>query len=56
MTIEVKQMIIKATVEKGQNSRDRSELNAVDIEELRKKLLAECSELIADNMNELRER
>jgi len=56
MTIEVKQLIIKSTV-----SNDRPELRvpeyaAVDIEKVKEMLMAECRELIAESLTDIRER
>lgn len=56
MTIEVKQMIIKSTVTNERSSEKRSERETIDIEQLRKQLLAECREMIAENIQEQRDR
>ncbi|MFC1748526.1 DUF5908 family protein [Pseudomonadota bacterium] len=56
MTIEVKQMIIKSTVTHDRAKDDHAEKASIDIELLREQLLAECRELIVENMESLRGR
>ncbi len=56
MTIEVKQMIIKSTVSNDRPESHVSEVAAVDIEKIKEMLMAECRELIAESLTDIRER
>mgnify|MGYP003571017733 CR=1 FL=1 len=56
MTIEVKQLIIKSTVSDEGPAQQDSEQRAVDMEQLKEALMQECREMIADSLNEVRER
>jgi len=55
MTIEVKHLIIKSTVIQD-NINDSNELENIDIELLKQQLLTECRELIAESLDEQRDR
>ena len=56
MTIEVKQLIIKSTVMNERQPQQSSELSVVDLEKIKESLLRECRELIATQLEEMRER
>lgn len=56
MTIEVKQLIIKSTVSDERPVQQDSEQLAVDMEQLKEMLMEECREMIAESLNEVRER
>lgn len=56
MTIEVKQLIIKSTVLNDRGTTERRENSRVDLERMRTAILKECRELIAERIDERRER
>lgn len=56
MTIEVKQLIIKSTVTNEPRQAQAGEPTAMDVEQLRERLMEECREMIAASLNEQRER
>lgn len=57
MTIEVKQLVIKSSVSDADegSSRAGSE-TSIDLEALKKELLAECKQIVAETLNNARER
>jgi hypothetical protein len=56
MTIEVKQLVIKSSVNDGEsNSRHKSE-SAIDLEAFRRELLAECKQIVSESLSNVRER
>lgn len=56
MTIEVKQLVIKSSVNGGDGeSRQRAE-SMIDMETFRKELLAECKQIISESLSNARER
>ncbi len=56
MTLEVRQLKIKTTVEKAlQSERTRSESRR-DVEEMKQNILAECRQMVADLLRDNRER
>jgi len=56
MTIEVKQLIIKSTVNKDHSGSQAQGLRAVDIEKMKEMLMEECRELINETLSEMKER
>lgn len=56
MTIEVKQLIIKSTVQDDRRVDEQRVHNSVDLEKIRESILEECRELIAEQLGEMRER
>ena len=56
MAIEGKQMIIKSTVINQRTDEGVQEVAAIDVEQLKEQLMEECRELIAERLNDSRER
>ena len=56
MTIEVKQLIIKSTLNNGRTEQKISEHATVDIEQLKDWVMEECKEFIAEKISDLQER
>ena len=56
MTIEVKQLIVKSTVTQGECRDKHAAFDARMVDDLKERLMAECRELIAEKLDELKER
>ena len=61
MAIEVKQLIIKSTLVSENRARDqmdsgRAQLGAADLRLLKQQLIEECTELVEQSLEEMRER
>lgn len=56
MTIEIKQLIIKTTVMNERQSQNNNEHIAIDIQKIKELVQQECRELIAAQLDEMRER
>ncbi|MFT4861919.1 MAG: hypothetical protein ACI95C_001131 [Pseudohongiellaceae bacterium] len=56
MTIEVKQLVIKSSVNDGDRSSRQQTESAIDLEAFRKELLAECKLIVSESLNKVRER
>lgn len=56
MTIEVRQLVIKSTVQSPFEAQLRQTAEFARVEELKQDILVECRRLIADAMAEARER
>jgi hypothetical protein len=56
MPVEVRQMLVKSTVQREPDDREERSAEAPDFEELKADLLAECRQLILDTLREQRER
>lgn len=57
MAVEIRQLVVKSNLVSGERDRpDESKPPAVNVEQLRQTLLAECRELIAEALSSKRER
>ncbi len=56
MTIEVKQLVIKSSVNGGDDESHQSAESAIDLEAFKKELLAECKQLVSESLSNVRER
>lgn len=56
MTIEVKQLVIKSSVNDNDGEARKEVESSIDLEELKKELLAECKQIVSDSMSNIRER
>lgn len=56
MTIEVKQLVIKSSVNGGDAVRQPKTDSNVDLESFKKELLAECKQIVSESLSNLRER
>jgi hypothetical protein len=56
MTIEVRQLLVKASVSDGNSSERGEEAPAPDWQQLKEELLAECRELLLRQLQDARER
>lgn len=57
MTIEVKQLVIKSSVsDADEGSAQSGSESTIDLEALKKELLAECKQIVAETLSNARER
>ncbi len=56
MTIEVRQLVIKSTVQGSSGAQARQVLDETKLEELKQSILDECQRLVANMIAESRER
>lgn len=56
MTIEVKQLVIKSSVNDSSGGVHKEVESNIDLEEFKKELLAECRQIVSDSMRNVRER
>lgn len=56
MTIEVRQLVIKSTVQNSSASPSRQMVELARLDELKQSILEECQRLISSAMSEARER
>ena len=56
MTIEVRQLVIKSTVQSVSESQVRQAFDVADLDALKQSILEECQRMIANVMAEARER
>ncbi len=57
MTIEVKQLVIKSSVSDAEEGSSQSgSETSIDLEALKKELLAECKQIVAETLSNARER
>ena len=56
MTIEVKQLVIRSSVNDGEGVSTRSAESGVDLESFKKELLAECRQIVSESLSRARER
>ena len=56
MPVEVRQMLVKSTVQREPDDAEEKSPHPPDLEELKAEVLAECRQLILDTLRERRER
>ncbi|MFN3239062.1 MAG: DUF5908 family protein [Pseudomonadales bacterium] len=56
MTIEVKQLVIKSSVNGDEDTPRQSVESSVDLASFKKELLAECREIVSESLSSLRDR
>ncbi len=56
MSIEIRQLIIKSTLVSERRECSRTELDDLDLESLKQKVIEECRELLEQSLEELQER
>jgi len=55
MTIEVKQLVIKSSVNSDEDGSQSTEAS-IDLEAFKKELLAECKQIVSESLSSVRER
>jgi hypothetical protein len=56
MTIEVKQLVIKSSVNGGDCDSQPSSESTINLEAFKKELLAECKQIVSESLSNVRER
>lgn len=56
MTIEVKQLVIKSSVNDSDNGSSESAESHFDLEAFKKELLSECKQIVVESLSNQRER
>jgi hypothetical protein len=56
MTIEVKQLVIKSSVNGGERETRQSAEAQIDLDMFKKELLAECKQIVSESLSHARER
>lgn len=56
MTIEVRQLVIKSSVNGGEDRGRQPMESQIDLDAFKKELLAECKQIVSESLNSARER